>query len=427
MRGATASVQPPNETRQRLVSLAVGGPVRPNPSPPQPKAATGFLEDTAGRESVAGGALPREERKQRCGSEDSARRARWALMPNMRKYTPHVTEGENPPVQKKCRFVRRTEDVTLMSSGSGAHIEGLVTCKSVWECPCCSHKVRMERATELDYIHDGWRADGGHVYMATLTLRHGAHMPLSATLGGLMAAWRALQQGRAYRDFRRDHAPETVRVVEVTHGAHGWHPHLHVLFFVRHEVDALDVAGWLHEDWRERVVAELGEECAPIPSVGTDFREAKKADYLAKIGLELANPANTKATCSPWEFLRRAHESTEARRLWQEYARTCKGRRAFGYSRGLKPYREQAKSWAEADASEDESVPVYVVPGRAWDEMRHTGASVLSTVERIESGRESELDATVAHLRSVGSEVEWKKILASREWSRPPDVPPGGG
>src|SRR3954470_19901756 len=66
----------------------------------------------------------------------------------------------------------------LRISGEGeeriAGYAGLVTCGSVWACPCCSAKIAARRAEELSTVMRSVLTAGGSASLITLTMRHHA-------------------------------------------------------------------------------------------------------------------------------------------------------------------------------------------------------------------------------------------------------------
>lgn len=123
-------------------------------------------------------------------------------------------------------IVRKTEDGTC-------HYSGLQSCGSVWSCPVCASKIRQHRADELESGIARWLAQGGGIEFVTLTTPHELDDGLAVTLDRVMAGWRqGIVAGGQWMADRKAWGVEAwCRVVEVTHGAHGWHPHIHALLF----------------------------------------------------------------------------------------------------------------------------------------------------------------------------------------------------
>ena len=146
-------------------------------------------------------------------------------------------------------------DMVASSYGEGAdrvHYEGLQTCGSVWACPCCSARISETRRDELGRLLSWARAEGYHVRMVTLTCRHGRDDDLADLMLRLKGRTGNKQKGietfrgakqrladdRRYKELIRPHVIGSVTATEVTGGgAHGWHPHLHMILILDDDID----------------------------------------------------------------------------------------------------------------------------------------------------------------------------------------------
>ncbi|WP_341870612.1 protein rep [Flexivirga meconopsidis] len=114
-----------------------------------------------------------------------------------------------------------------------AGYRGVATCGSVWACPRCSVVIAERRAQELREGLSGWGRRGGAVVLLTLTMRHHRGQSLDELWDGLASTWSRLMAGRPWKAFKAAAGlVGTLRVVEVTHGAAGWHAHIHALLFL---------------------------------------------------------------------------------------------------------------------------------------------------------------------------------------------------
>jgi hypothetical protein len=137
----------------------------------------------------------------------------------------------------------------------------------------------------------------------------------------------------------------SIKALEVTHGANGWHPHCHLLLFVPAEVDVPALDASLHALWdRSRAFAGLtGNEHA----YRLDDTDAAAAEYVAKWGHERAWDEAAEVAKSPVKRGRRGSRSPfglladadagdqDAGALFVEYAQAFKGRHQLQWSRGL--------------------------------------------------------------------------------------------
>lgn len=298
------------------------------------------------------------------------------------------------PGLRRCGRVMREDTVKVkVSEAAGirhAGYGGLVTCGSAWSCPVCSAKIAARRASEISQALGTWTARGGTIALLTLTMRHhakrdGLFVLLAVLWGGLAAAWHLLTAGRAWKDLQAAYgAPmertirsgkrkgetvqclriRTIRVVEVTHGRHGWHPHLHVLLLLPAlkpgQLESLGLA--IATRWAdaltslgfERVSDETGTDIRPL--TGAEIREGfyltKGSRYVSTDALaaEVAfgsSKKGRKGSRAPFQILDTirvafdtvAGSQRSARRdraLWVEWEQASRGRRQIAWSAGLR-------------------------------------------------------------------------------------------
>lgn len=287
-----------------------------------------------------------------------------------------------------------------------AGFSGLQTCGSVWSCPVCSEKVNAHRQAELEAGLEKWIANGGAVVFGTFTLRHNSDQSLAELWDAIMPAWNKVAAGASWAGGARTVGDKTrfgiegwCRVVEVKHGDdHGWHPHIHVLFFLCRELEDQeldDMRSRLFGRW-ETALAKKGMTAQEFDvhgrPVAVDLRRvsaaAPLADYFAKN--TYAESTSTTAAAyevtgsqskqagkggrTPFQILAqlvnvRALLDRSMRRgdltiaeggiwydvetgevldelssspaaadlgLWREWEKTSQGRRQFGWSRGMR-------------------------------------------------------------------------------------------
>lgn len=94
-------------------------------------------------------------------------------------------------------------------------------------CPVCSWRLSLQRAGEmwaaLQYLYEAGRPI--QAAMLTLTIKSVPGAQLPGAIDSLMAAWARLRKRRIFGRWVEGYA----RSLEVTVGAAGYHPHLHVL------------------------------------------------------------------------------------------------------------------------------------------------------------------------------------------------------
>ena len=280
---------------------------------------------------------PMESRVQRFALQSMAR----AILPESRT--------------AKCLRIRAFDsDVQVWKSREHgtASYGGLQTCGSVWTCPVCAAKIAERRRVELLDAMELHKAQGGAVYLLTLTTPHQRGDVLAELLD---------QQGKALQSFLRDRKVKEVfkemghigqvRALEVTHGRkaarnNGWHPHFHILQFCYQKGNDSD-----RKDWTARLYMRWAFYCekaglgTPSYAHGIKLDDGTKAsDYVTKWGLEdeMTKGHTKKGKAggeSPFDLLRAVladRTDRQAAALFKEFAQGFKGKQQLSWSRGLK-------------------------------------------------------------------------------------------
>ena len=222
---------------------------------------------------------------------------------------------------------------------------GVATCKSVWGCLGCAARRRALKSAMVKYYVDAHKAAGGGVSFASFTLAHYATDNLADLLDGLRKAFTDMRHLKVYRDAGTTYGiVGWIAALEITHGANGWHPHLHVLFFHREhlEVEYGENAGLrtaLHEAFARQIDRHLGRQVhqihgvdlVPVRTLNRQDGDDAIARYLGKIQLELTRQDLKTAkgrSRSPWQVALDAAETGDAQDAarWCEYLRATKGR-----------------------------------------------------------------------------------------------------
>ncbi len=236
---------------------------------------------------------------------------------------------------------------------------GLQTCGSVWACPVCAAKISERRRAELAHAIGQHGQGGGDVLLLTLTNPHKLGDSLAEAVERQARAMHRFNSPRqAVKLWESIGCVGTVRAWEVTHGANGWHPHFHLLLFVRAGLDLTEL--------RERCYALWANSCRlaglPVPEYavpyrlpngggfygifwGVDVQDGKAAaKYASKWGLESemtkGHIKRSKAVKgrTPFDLLRAKllDDDRQAAELFKEFAECFTGRRQLVWSKGLK-------------------------------------------------------------------------------------------
>lgn len=249
------------------------------------------------------------------------------------------------------RISRNDEDGTAT-----AGYAGLGMCGSVWACPVCSAKIQAERRDEIQRVVDWAGSEGLTCVFGTMTLRHNRKQSLELVWGGLSHAFRRVSQDKAVRRLRKKYGfAGYVRVVEVTYGKNGWHPHVHTLALydfgdmddyeielALEEIRAAEFAVWARAA-REHGLGKPDKKRYQLQLVSNSLADyLSKASYNGeKASFEMAGSTLKESygkNRNPWEILQDIVETGNADDvdLWREYEAVSRGRRMLTWSRGLK-------------------------------------------------------------------------------------------
>ncbi|MFV0463347.1 MAG: protein rep [Nostocoides sp.] len=243
---------------------------------------------------------------------------------------------------------------------------GVVSCGSVWACPRCSAVIGEHRAEELRQGLDEWRRQGGAVVLLTLTMQHTREDALDDLWDGAAGSWRRLVGGKPWLNFKAAAGVVgTLRVVEVTHGAAGWHVHLHVLVFLdptksarwrgiggdpqfEAHFAALATRGPIVRAW-QRITGRAGffasEHAQDMRPVSLDEAGNSLNRYFVKNGWdaadEVARGASKKGRRGNRTPMGILHDVTTGGlvddvELWNEWEQSSHSRRQMTWSRGLR-------------------------------------------------------------------------------------------
>jgi hypothetical protein len=277
----------------------------------------------------------------------------------------------------------------------------------VWVCPVCALIVAERRAEEIRLALAQLMADGGSAAFATFTVSHGRGDSLERVLEAFLAAFRYLSSKPSYKRLRKLYGLlGYIRVLEVTHGRNGWHPHSHVLFCFERVLTDAEVSAFeeaLYPLWesacgREGLVMNRRYGLQVVPAYGS------VESYLAKFGRlprwdisrEMAK-GHVKAGRSlagemqltPMQLLEAA-ETGDARcgRLFVEFADRFNGKAQIYWSPGLRARllpAIQAVSDAEVVVSPDEAARIALgltVP--EWEAVKKMPAGRARLLEMVE-------------------------------------------
>lgn len=223
-----------------------------------------------------------------------------------------------------------------------ASYSNLQSCGSVWTCSPCAAKISEKRRSELKQGIAKHRANGGYVYLLTLTNLHHCGDNLSDLMAGQKKALKYLWSDRKPKEhFASLGKIGHITANEVTHGKHGWHPHMHILMFFDKAVDIKELQKFIANHWQH--CCKKAKLKKPSLEHGCDITDGSFADrYVSKWGLEEEMTKGhikkgREGGNTPFDLLRLSESGCdESGRLFQKYSAAYKGKRQLSWSSGLK-------------------------------------------------------------------------------------------
>lgn len=281
-----------------------------------------------------------------------------------------------------------------------AGFSGLVTCGSVWVCPVCAAKVANRRSEELANVIKHVLDAGGSASLVTLTMRHHQGHKLEDCWDALSYAWSRVTSGKAWQaDQEMGDLLGWVKVVEATHGEHGWHLHVHVLMCWDRPVSlelAEGVGARMWMRW-EKALNRKGFDSIADHG-GLDVRMASLdsnnlGDYFTKLAREITSSYSKEAHGagrSPFAILRDCKSGlVDDIKLWWEWEQASRDRRQITWSQGGRDLRKLAglkrqKSDEEIAAEDLHGEEVLALPGETWRVLRGSSLAtdLLDAAER---------------------------------------------
>jgi hypothetical protein len=326
---------------------------------------------------------------------------------------------------------------TSEEGGRFGYVEGVVHCGSISSCPVCAAKIRNARTVIYSESAARWLADGNSLLMVTLTFPHYAGMPLAPMWDMVSKGASHLTSSQRWRDLRKEQFGGEIwyrRALEQTYGANGWHPHCHMLLYIRGNVGAKGLVA-VNQHFRSEWVKWVTSKGYGLPSgshgvkidvcaSGTDA-----GSYIVKtqdghsVGAELTRGdlKSGKGSWAPFDILRaysRAEDQGEAdeaealRVLWREFEEAAKGRRIITESRGLKTVlgEDEVTDQELADEEVANHEDIGEIAGATWRRVceRELEAPVFEALVR------GGLDAVNLILDSAGLDLAYPPLEQTR-------------
>lgn len=261
---------------------------------------------------------------------------------------------KKPDVQVKYSLLRKR-----------SFFGNLQTCGSVWSCPICAQKISESRRNTLITLVDRHlflkssinpKLPHRGVYLITRTVPHTVNQPAKLLMQQMAKAESKYKSGAPWKRLvEKFGIIGSVRSVEVTYGANGWHPHIHELVFTEEALlvkdkkkyplerdDLDDLKEDLYKRWKSAAVR--GGFAEPSFENGVDVKDGTYATrYVSKWGIESEltkwHLKKGYKSFGPFDFLRIAQDggplALTARALFIEYSEAFKGVRQLHPTPGL--------------------------------------------------------------------------------------------
>jgi hypothetical protein len=312
---------------------------------------------------------------------------------------------------------------------------GVETCGNALFCPHCTPKVQAERADNVATVLRKHLAGGGGALFLSLTASHAFTDSLESSLEAVMASWRSLTGHRRWKGAnglkKRWQVTGFIKVLEITYGRNGWHPHLHVVVLTSQPVIPAPDPDAEEGEWQHvaEEVAEIRDELTDlwgclvathgreiVDGVGVDVQpirdESGIGAYVSKVAMEATRSdlkTGKRDSRSHWQIgLDAAAGDTKSMALWRELVETLYGRRTMSTSAGLwARYGINVRTDDEiAEDQGDNLTQVALIDADLIRKANHVGAHVINELKDLATqGASPELLATVLG-RRIGEAVE---------------------
>lgn len=323
----------------------------------------------------------------------------------------------------KCmqrRLPKQTVKVWKDKEHGKAFYSGVRTCARLWTCAHCAAKISERRRVELVAALEAAKRLGLHVKLLTLTIPHGIGDDVKVIVQKLMGAWKRTTQGKRGQELRELLGLKgTIRAFEVTYGANGFHPHLHVLLFLDKSWSNASVHAAFSPLWQNACrLAGL-----PIPSDAHGCRVddgSKAAAYASKWGLESEMTKGhvkrgKKGGMTPFDFLRAVladdPDAAKYRGLFRAYAGAFHGQRQLYWSNGLRALLELGKEATDEEVMAEQTEQAVMLADLSVDLWRAiVYARAQAAVLDVAEDKAEELPALLDAL--YGRWLEYRKRRA---------------
>lgn len=412
---------------------------------------------------------PKNAEKRREKERQERRRNRYADQRHAAKIWLHYNPDQKDQGPGKgvigCGWTLRQEGIAKIiridahEKKPRAHLSGTIRCDLRWVCPCCTIKKSEEGRSDLNVALAQGRRTGLRPVMLTLTARHKRNHSLKDFWQRLSNAEKDLKVSDTWKKLNKNHFDGGfAKTVEVTHGANGWHPHLHLVIMTNAQTEeqAIEIVETLRAEWLHQLDRHgLDGKSKAAQERSFDVRGAATAgDYITKWGAaEEMTLAQTKVGHAkgrtPWQLLRdaRTHddwrEQKRAAALWYEFVTEFKGvhqlhmatkfknlvaaGRAFEEQKAQE-LKAEAEANGETPPPEDVETVMAYFDEKSWSRARWRRVRILEAAEGADIDQaKKDVQAALMDARTDTDDLEEDDIGSLIDDDDPPQIPKNAG
>lgn len=145
-------------------------------------------------------------------------------------------QRRNSVLQRQAICKRHTIHAAVTavwSAQNGTGVKGTMSC-GLKTCAACGPKIAARRRDDFEGILRWAESDGLTPFLGTLTMSHHKGQSAAYLIGLINELWATFRRSSAWKRLIARYGVEHyIRVLECTHGDHGFHPHFHVVLLVR--------------------------------------------------------------------------------------------------------------------------------------------------------------------------------------------------
>jgi len=258
-------------------------------------------------------------------------------------------------------------------------------CSSPSTCVVCSTRIAKARGVWLSQVFANAISDGYQVSMLTLTVRHKKRNRLEDLLGAMEQAYTNVQGSTSYKILRSEYSADFVRVLEVTHGKNGFHPHFHIGIIHKPGFDFEILRSDMERTWVTHI--ERQGLLAPVPDKAVNIiynaTDEQRAWYLTKAcgmsSLEISNgrfKAAKDDNLGIWQIHGLAVSGDlDAKYVWHAYEKAIFKKRLFTMSKGMS--EKYGVLWrSDVEIASDEVLDLENLPSEIADNLQSEAPSI---------------------------------------------------